>query len=67
MLLGAEKKRKQEEEVESSVDLRSQLSHLEHTGMFLFYLFSVFFFKKKFLVLNIFLFENRLEIVDIFF
>ncbi|XVF85514.1 hypothetical protein PTKIN_Ptkin17bG0123500 [Pterospermum kingtungense] len=33
MLLGVEKKRKQqEEEVESSIDLRSQLSHLDDTG-----------------------------------
>ncbi|XWS34420.1 hypothetical protein CRYUN_Cryun21dG0037100 [Craigia yunnanensis] len=32
MLLGVEKKRKQQEEVESSIDLRSQLSHLDDTG-----------------------------------
>lgn len=41
MLLGVEKKRKQEEEqVESSIDLRSELSHLDDdSGIFILFVY----------------------------
>lgn len=44
MLLGVEKKRKQEEQVESGYSLRSQPSHFDETGTMLALLFLSLYF-----------------------